>query len=126
MIIKRGASDEILSCLSHPSVVAMQVTQLNIQPGHQVPGIGAGRGYNAAVLAYLVGPQGHVTTIDVDADIAAGAFDQEVCHEPPAQVTASLRNTVIAARRLTGFTAAAAGACPAAAKSEAGPASGPR
>jgi protein-L-isoaspartate(D-aspartate) O-methyltransferase len=73
VITKRGADDEILSCLSHPAVVAMQAAQLDVHPGHRLLEIGAGRGYNAALLAHLVGPRGHVTTIDVDTDIVADA-----------------------------------------------------
>jgi protein-L-isoaspartate(D-aspartate) O-methyltransferase len=34
---------------------------------------GAGTGYNAALMAHMVGPAGHVTTIDVDADLVNGA-----------------------------------------------------
>jgi predicted O-methyltransferase YrrM len=34
---------------------------------------GAGTGYNAALLAQLTGPAGHVTTIELDAIIAAEA-----------------------------------------------------
>jgi protein-L-isoaspartate(D-aspartate) O-methyltransferase len=43
--------------------------QLQIAPGNRVLEIGAGTGYNAALLAHLVGPRGTVTTIDVDEDI---------------------------------------------------------
>lgn len=73
VITKRGPDNETLSCLSHPSIVAMQLQQLDVHPGHQVLEIGAGTGYNAALLAHLTGPNGHVTTIDVDADIVADA-----------------------------------------------------
>jgi protein-L-isoaspartate(D-aspartate) O-methyltransferase len=36
--------------------------------------IGAGTGYNAALLSELVGPTGHVTTVDVDPDMVALAM----------------------------------------------------
>jgi protein-L-isoaspartate O-methyltransferase len=51
----------------------MQLGQLDVRPGHRVLEVGAGTGYNAALLAHLAGPHGHVTTIDVDADIVADA-----------------------------------------------------
>jgi protein-L-isoaspartate(D-aspartate) O-methyltransferase len=35
--------------------------------------IGAGTGYNAALLATLTGPTGQVTTLDINADVTAGA-----------------------------------------------------
>jgi protein-L-isoaspartate(D-aspartate) O-methyltransferase len=62
-----------LSCASVPSVVAMMLSQLNVQPGDNILEIGAGTGYNAALLAELTGSQGHVTTIDIDSDVALHA-----------------------------------------------------
>jgi protein-L-isoaspartate(D-aspartate) O-methyltransferase len=46
--------------------------QLDVRPGHRVLEIGAGTGYNVALLAYLTGPGGAVTTIDIG-EVAAGA-----------------------------------------------------
>jgi protein-L-isoaspartate(D-aspartate) O-methyltransferase len=42
-------------------------------PGQRVLEIGAGTGYNAALLAHLVGPRGLVVTVDIDADLVAAA-----------------------------------------------------
>jgi protein-L-isoaspartate O-methyltransferase len=53
-------------------MVAM-IEQLGVEPGHRVLEIGAGTGYNAAILATLVGPEGGVTTLDLDEDISAEA-----------------------------------------------------
>lgn len=61
-----------LSCASVPSVVAMMLAQLGAQPGDNILEIGAGTGYNAALLAELVGG-GTITTIDIDADVALHA-----------------------------------------------------
>ena len=47
--------------------------QLEAQPGERILELGAGTGYNAALLAHLVGEGGHVTTIDVDDDLVEGA-----------------------------------------------------
>jgi protein-L-isoaspartate(D-aspartate) O-methyltransferase len=62
-----------ISAASQPRIVAMMLGQLGVEPGQRVLEIGAGTGYNAALLAHLVGERGHVTTIDVDDDIVAGA-----------------------------------------------------
>lgn len=64
-----------LSCASVPSMVALMLTQLDPQPGDRILEIGAGTGYNAALLAELVGPTGHVTTIDIDPGVALHARD---------------------------------------------------
>jgi protein-L-isoaspartate(D-aspartate) O-methyltransferase len=46
---------------------------LDVHSGHRVLEIGAGTGYNAAVLAELVGPSGSVVTIDVDDELVDAA-----------------------------------------------------
>ncbi|WP_404949021.1 methyltransferase, FxLD system [Streptomyces sp. ARC14] len=65
-----GAS---ISCASQPAVVALMLDQLEAQPGERILELGAGTGYNAALIGHLVGPSGHVTTIDVDDDLVEGA-----------------------------------------------------
>lgn len=62
-----------ISSSSQPAIMAIMLEQLDVQPGHRVLEIGAGTGYNAALLAHLVGESGHVTTIDIDEDIVEGA-----------------------------------------------------
>ncbi|MBP2477619.1 protein-L-isoaspartate(D-aspartate) O-methyltransferase [Crossiella equi] len=66
--IKPGANRPA-SCISVPTVVAMMLGQLDPQPGDRVLEIGAGTGYNAALLAELVGPTGSVTTVDIHPDV---------------------------------------------------------
>ncbi len=73
VLTKRDSQDAPISAASQPSIVALMLEQLGVEPGHQVLEIGAGTGYNAALLAHLAGPEGHVTTIDVDADLAQNA-----------------------------------------------------
>lgn len=72
--IKPGA-DRPASCISVPTVVAMMLSQLDPQPGENVLEVGAGTGYNAALLDELVGPTGSVTTVDIDPDVTAHARD---------------------------------------------------
>ncbi|MET8342477.1 methyltransferase, FxLD system [Streptomyces microflavus] len=62
-----------LSLASVPSIVAMMLAQLDAQPGDRVLEVGAGTGYNAALLAEIVGPDGAVTTVDIDSDVALHA-----------------------------------------------------
>jgi protein-L-isoaspartate(D-aspartate) O-methyltransferase len=62
-----------VSSASQPSIVAVMLEQLDVQPGQRVLEIGAGTGYNAALLARLVGPSGHVVTVDLDEDIVEDA-----------------------------------------------------
>lgn len=71
--IKRDDAGETLSCISAPSVVATQLEQLDVKPGHKVLEAGAATGYNAALLGRLAEPGGHVWTVDVDQDLVNNA-----------------------------------------------------
>lgn len=62
-----------ISSASQPAIVAIMLQQLGVGPGMRVLEIGAGTGYNAALLAELTGPAGHVTTVDIGEEIAAEA-----------------------------------------------------
>ena len=70
---KRLADGDVVSSSSQPEIMAIMLEQLDVRPGQRVLEVGAGTGYNAALLAHLVGPAGRVTTIDIDDDIAAAA-----------------------------------------------------
>ena len=73
VITKRGTAGTALSCASVPYLVAAMLDQLDVHDGHRVFEGGAGTGWNAALLATLAGPGGHVSTIDIDPEITAEA-----------------------------------------------------
>ncbi|HII79146.1 MAG TPA: protein-L-isoaspartate(D-aspartate) O-methyltransferase [Methanosarcina sp.] len=50
--------------ISAPHMVAIMCEILELSEGHKVLEIGAGSGYNAAVMAELVGKTGHVYTVE--------------------------------------------------------------
>jgi len=56
--LKRGQT------ISAPHMVAIISEKLSLEPGMKVLEIGTGFGYNAAVIAELLGPEGHVYTIE--------------------------------------------------------------
>lgn len=66
------------SSSSMPSVVAAMLAALDVRPGHAVLEIGTGSGYNAALLAELVGERGRVTSVEIDPAVAAAARDRLV------------------------------------------------
>jgi protein-L-isoaspartate(D-aspartate) O-methyltransferase len=79
VITKRSRDGAALSCASVPTLVAAMLSQLGVRRGDRILEIGAGTGYNAALLAHLAGPSGQVTTIDIDPDVtqqARQALDQ--------------------------------------------------
>ena len=70
---KHDGTGARISAASQPKIVATMLEQLQIQPGHTILESGAGTGYNAALMATITGEAGHVTTIDIDDDLVAGA-----------------------------------------------------
>ncbi len=62
-----------ISSSSQPAIMAVMLQLLGAAPGHRVLEIGAGTGYNAALLAHLVGPTGGVVTLDIDEDLCQQA-----------------------------------------------------
>ena len=73
--IKHTQDGASLSCASQPRIVAGMLGQLDARPGHRVLELGAGSGYNAALLDHLVTPGGSVVTVDVEADLVEGAAE---------------------------------------------------
>ncbi|MDN0196895.1 methyltransferase domain-containing protein [Streptomyces sp. S.PNR 29] len=64
---------ELLSSSSQPSLMAMMLAELKVEDGNRVLEIGAGSGYNAALLAHRLGDDDLVTTIDLDPEITESA-----------------------------------------------------
>lgn len=56
-----------------PAFVAFLIDALALQPGEHVVHVGCGTGYFTAIIAEVVGATGHVTAVDIDADLAARA-----------------------------------------------------
>lgn len=61
------------SSSSQPSIMANMLEALAPERGMRVLEIGTGTGYNAALLAEIVGSDGFVGTLDIDADVSAEA-----------------------------------------------------
>jgi protein-L-isoaspartate(D-aspartate) O-methyltransferase len=73
VVVKSGADGTPVSSSSQPTMMAIMLDQLGLRSGHRVLEIGAGTGYNAAVMAHIVGEAGRVVTVDIDAELAARA-----------------------------------------------------
>jgi len=63
----------VISSISQPSMVVHMLDLLNAQPGDRVLEIGTGSGYNAALLAELVGTAGTVVSVEIEPDLIAAA-----------------------------------------------------
>jgi protein-L-isoaspartate(D-aspartate) O-methyltransferase len=74
IVTRRDAvSGRPTSSSSQPAIMARMLEMLDVGPGDRVLEIGAGTGYNAALLSHLVGGDGVVTSVELDADVAVDA-----------------------------------------------------
>jgi protein-L-isoaspartate(D-aspartate) O-methyltransferase len=69
---KKDADGVTLSSISSAWLQARMIAQAGIGPGARVLEIGT-TGYNAAVIAEVAGPGGHVVTVDIDPEVAGWA-----------------------------------------------------
>ena len=73
ILTKRAESGLPLSSSPQPAIMAQMLERLRLEDGMRVLEIGAGTGYNAALLSLLAGRRGRVVSVDVDAKVAATA-----------------------------------------------------
>lgn len=63
----------LTSSFSQPSLMAEMLKELELSRGLRVLEVGAGTGYNAALIAHIVGAEGKVVTIDNQRDVVREA-----------------------------------------------------
>lgn len=64
---------DLVSSSSQPSLMAVMLTELRVRDGDRVLEVGAGTGYNAALLAHRLGDDSLVTTVDLEPEITESA-----------------------------------------------------
>jgi protein-L-isoaspartate(D-aspartate) O-methyltransferase len=73
IVTERDAQGVPMSSSSQPTIMALMLDQLDVASGQRVLEIGTGSGYNAGLLAQLVGPAGMVVSVEIDPRVAARA-----------------------------------------------------
>jgi len=73
IVTKWDAEGVPSSSSSQPTIMAIMLDQLELTRGQKVLEIGAGTGFNAALIAHVVGPRGRVVSIDLDPEIVVRA-----------------------------------------------------
>ncbi len=67
-LVKRDETGP-LSTISQPTMIAIMLEAARLSDGDRVLEIGSGTGYNAALLATIVGPTGSVVGIEIEDDL---------------------------------------------------------
>ncbi|MDQ2995634.1 MAG: protein-L-isoaspartate O-methyltransferase, partial [Chloroflexota bacterium] len=75
LILFGDDDDNIPSTISQPSFVLRMLDMLQIEPGQTIFELGAGSGWNAALMGRLVGLGGHVYSIEIIPEVARRAAE---------------------------------------------------
>jgi protein-L-isoaspartate(D-aspartate) O-methyltransferase len=73
LILVGDDDNDIPSTISQPSFVLRMLDLLQIVPGQTVFELGAGSGWNAALMGHLVGAKGHVYSLEIIPEVAQTA-----------------------------------------------------
>lgn len=73
VVTRRDEHGKAISSVSAPWLQAVMLEEAGLGPGQRVLEILGSGGYNAALMAELVGPTGEVTTVDIDPHVTARA-----------------------------------------------------
>jgi protein-L-isoaspartate(D-aspartate) O-methyltransferase len=69
IVTKSDARGLGISSSTQPAMMAIMLEQLGLAAGHRVLEIGTGTGYNAAIMATIIGDARSVVTIDIEPDV---------------------------------------------------------
>ncbi len=72
-VVLRWEGERPASSSSQPTMMAIMIEQLGLEPGMRVLEVGTGSGYNAAILSELTGAVGHVVSVDIDSSLVKEA-----------------------------------------------------
>jgi protein-L-isoaspartate(D-aspartate) O-methyltransferase len=75
VILVGDDDDDVPSTISQPSFVLRMLDLLQLKPGQKVFELGTGSGWNAALMGRLVGPNGHVHSLEIIPGMATAATD---------------------------------------------------
>ncbi len=81
LMISFGDYETPMASISQPSVVVEMLEALELKEGQRVLEIGTGTGWNAALLASIVGIKGRVYTMEISEELAQSARERFLAYE---------------------------------------------
>src|SRR5215211_3761115 len=73
LVLFGDRDDDVPSTISQPSFVLRMLDMLQLARGQKVFELGAGSGWNAALMGHLVGPEGYVCSLELIPEVARTA-----------------------------------------------------
>jgi len=73
LVLFGDEDSDVPSTISQPSFVLRMLDMLQLEPGQRVFELGAGSGWNAALIGHLVGPEGRVYSLELIPEMARAA-----------------------------------------------------
>jgi protein-L-isoaspartate(D-aspartate) O-methyltransferase len=73
LVLFGDEDSDVPSTISQPSFVLRMLDMLQLEPGQRVFELGAGSGWNAALIGHLVGPEGRVYSLELIPEMAQAA-----------------------------------------------------
>lgn len=71
-----GSSEAAPATISQPAAIAIMLEGFSLARGQRVLEIGAGTGYNAALMAHVNGEEGRVVTVDIEGWLVEAALER--------------------------------------------------
>ncbi len=81
LMLSWGVEETPMASISQPSIVVEMLQELELKEGQKVLEIGTGTGWNAALIASIVGVNGRVTTVEVSDELAEKARERIFAYE---------------------------------------------
>ena len=73
ILLARNSEGEVISTISQPTLVLLMLKKLDLKEGQKVLEIGTASGWNAAMMAKLVGEKGHVYSVEILSELVVRA-----------------------------------------------------
>lgn len=101
LVTRQNTQGAPLSSSSQPAIMAEMLEHLELRQGLRVLEVGTGTGYNAALIWKLVSPSGTVTSVELEADLAAAAESALRAGDYPVTVLVGDAHTLVDGQRGT-------------------------
>lgn len=75
LLLSGDDDEDVRSTISEPIFVLRMLDMLQLEPGQRVFELGAGSGWNAALIGNIVGPSGHVYSLEIIPELARQASE---------------------------------------------------